>query len=341
MILLFISLFILIYSFAVGRKDKFNNIVYWGLFICLVFLKVYVDISVLPDLEHYYWGYIELACVDWSKIPTFDLTFLKCPEIGFRYILRIGALLGDFKWSLFIIAVVHTYTYINLAKKYSPYVMISLIIFLLGSVQSFFVLRQHLAIAITILSYPYIINRDWKKFFLLMLLAFSFHQTAVVFIPVYFIYGIKDHMKLNITLAIILAVLFLTFTMVFNYFAVSFVGYEGYIDSNEGNMTTLIISACYLFAYVFFLRGDIYIEGVNRLVYILLVLNFIVLLAGYTFSGINRLMMYYSVGNILAVPLSMKFIRYPLMRYAFCSTILFLLVYIFCTGSNAVYLNGI
>ena len=341
MALLYMSLFLLLWSIAIEGRSKLNNVVYVLLFLFIVFAKVFVDINALPDLDHYFNGYRELSRVNWWKVPSYDLTFLKCPEIGFRYILRIGSWFGDFKWSLFIIAVVNTFAYIHIAKKYSPYVMISLVIFLLGSVQSFFVLRQHLAIAVTILSYPYIINRDWKKFLLLMFLAFSFHQTALAFIPVYYLYGIKDNKKLIAFLLVASAVLALSFAFIFNYFASSLIGYEGYIDSNESNMTTLMISACYLFTYVFFVREKVFAEGANRLVFILLALNFIIMLVGYTFSGINRLMMYYTVVTILSVPLTMKYIKQPVTRNVFCAVVLLILVYIFCNGSNAEYLKAI
>lgn len=342
MAILYISIFLLLYSiFTNNEENNFDRFVIAGVFLFLVVSKVFVNIWSLPDLDQYYWGYKELSNVDWKNIANHDLAALKCPEIGFRYILKIGSWLGDFKWSLLIIAIVNTFAYVSLAKKYSPYIMVSLIIFLLGSVQSFFVLRQHLAIAITIFSYAYIINRDWKKFCLLMILAFSFHQTALVFIPVYFIYGIKSTRILNIVLVVLFAFLIITFTQLLNNFATSLQGYDGYIDSNESNITALLISACYLFTYIFFLRENVYTQGFERLVFILLAINFMMLLSGYTFTGINRLLMYYSVANILTVPITMIYIERSPIRYAYCAFVLLLLTYMFYNGSNAEYIKMI
>ena len=307
----------------------------------IVLTKTFIDIYSLPDLELYYAGWEELAGVNWKDVPSYKLTFLKCPEIGFRYILKIGSFLGDFKWSLLIIASIHAYAFINVSKKNSPYVIISLIIFTLGSVQSYFVLRQWLAIAVTMFSYQYIISRNWKMFILLMLLAFSFHQTALVFILIYFFYGIKNVKFLNISLVITGIILLISFSFIFNHFATSLIGYEGYIDSNEGNITTLLISLCYFITYIFFLKSDIYKPGINKLIFIMLALNFIIMLAGHTNSGINRLMMYYSVSNILSVPITIKYIKQPVIRYLYTSSIIAILMYLLLHGNNSEYLNPI
>ena len=324
------------------KKDKpFDYMTYSIIFVVLVLTKTFIDIKSLPDLENYFWGYKELSNVEWSDIAYHKLRILKCPEIGFRYILKIGSFLGDFKCSLFIIAVIHSFAFIYISKKYSPYIIVSLIIFLLGSIQSFFVLRQWLAIAITVLSYPYIINRNWKMYILLMLIAFSFHQTALVFIPIYFIYSINNTKVLNISICLTTIILYQLFSSIFNYFGETLVGYQSYIDSNEANITTLLISVCYLFTFIFFLKKDIYKDGINKLLFIIQAMNIIILISGYSSTGINRLVMYFSVVIFLSVPITMKYIHYPLIRFLYITTILLLLVYMGFYGSNSIYINSI
>lgn len=325
------------------KKDKpFDYLTYSVIFVVIVLTKTFIDIKSLPDLENYYWGYIELSNIDWLEIANHKLRTLKCPEIGFRYILKIGSFLGDFKWSLFIIAVIHSFAFIYISKKYSPYIIVSLIIFLLGSIQSFFVLRQWLAIAITVLSYPYIINRNWKMYILLMLLAFSFHQTAIIFFPIYYIYMIRNTKLLNFIFLATGIVLFILFTFLFNFFAESFTGYQGYAESsNKANLTTLMVTLCYLSTYVYFLKKDIYKDGINRLLFIMQTMNFIILLSGYSNPGVNRMIMYYTVANILSVPITMKYIHYPIIRSFYITAIILLLTYISFYGSNSAYINSI
>lgn len=97
--------------------SKNENLAYVIVFVGIVFLKTFVDIHSMPDLPSYYTGYKELASEDWFQVPFKRLWTLKCPEIGFRYILRIGALLGSFKWSLFIVGCINAYAYLSLTKK--------------------------------------------------------------------------------------------------------------------------------------------------------------------------------------------------------------------------------
>ena len=341
MTLILLALFLLFCSIFHGKNKAIDNMTYVIVFLVLVIAKTGIDLNALPDVIHYFWGFKELSAVDWLNVAGHDLVLLKCPETGFRYILKLGSFLGNFKWSLFIVATIHAYAFIYTSKKYSPYIIFSLIIFVLSSIQSFFVLRQWLAISVTLFSYQYIISRNWKMFTILLLLAFSMHQTAIVFIPVYFIYGIKKVKRMYIMLFVIAIVATISFSVVFNFFAASMVGYEGYIDNEEANTTTLLISACYLFFYIFFLKRDIYKDGINKLMFVILILNFIAMLTGYSFSGINRLMMYYSVVIFLSVPITMKYIKDPFVRYAYVTIILLLNTYMNFFGSNSIYLNSI
>lgn len=341
MTLILLTLFLIFCLIFHGKNKAFDNMIYAIVFLVMVIAKTFIDLDALPDLIHYFWGSKELSTVDWLSVTKHDLVSLKCPEIGFRYILKLGSFLGGFKFSLFIIAVIHTYAFIYSSKKYSPFIIISLIIFVLGSIQSFFVLRQWLAIAVTLFSYQYIINRNWKIFTLLMLLAFSMHQTAIVFVPVYFIYGIKNVKRMYIVLFATTIFTVISFSVVFNYFAASMVGYGHYINDQESNTTTLLISLCYLLTYIFFLKRDIYKDGINKLMFVILILNFIAMLAGYSFSGINRLMMYYSVVIFLSVPITMKYIKNPFVRFAYITTVILINTYMYFYGSNSIYLNSI
>jgi hypothetical protein len=51
---------------------------------------------------------------------------------------------------------------------------------------TFTYLRQVIGCTIVWLSIKYIIERDWKRFLLVWFIAFSFHNSAIVFLPMYF-----------------------------------------------------------------------------------------------------------------------------------------------------------
>jgi len=52
---------------------------------------------------------------------------------------------------------------------------------------TFTYLRQVIGCTIVWLSIKYIIERDWKRYLLVWFIAFSFHNSAVIFLPMYFI----------------------------------------------------------------------------------------------------------------------------------------------------------
>ena len=52
---------------------------------------------------------------------------------------------------------------------------------------TFTYLRQVIGATIAWLSIQYIIKRDWKRFLLVMFIAYSFHNSAIVFLPMYFV----------------------------------------------------------------------------------------------------------------------------------------------------------
>lgn len=325
--------------FALTYMSKNENLAYLIVFLGIVFLKTFVDIHSLPDLPAYYTGYKELIGIDWLQVPFKRLWTLKCPEIGFRYILKIGTTLGSFKWSLLLVALINTFAYLSITKKYSPYPWISVIIMFLGITQSFFVIRQHCAIGFTLLSWPYIINRDFKKFILCLIAGFLCHQTALVFLPVYFIYGIKDYKKLILTIVAGGSILLASFVFILQFFINNLVGYGGYKNSNLGNGTSLLISLCYLITYVWFLKKDLLQEGIVKLIFVLLALNSTAMLAVYQFTGINRLMMYYSVCAFISVPITAYFINDKMLKIIYLVAVIGMQAFMFFMGSNAEYLE--
>ncbi len=80
--------------------------------------------------------------------------------------------------------------------KYSKYPCISLIVFIsMNFLTLTSIYRQWCAIAILMYSFKYVYKRDFKRFILLVTLAFLFHRTAILFLLVYFMYNIKVTLK--------------------------------------------------------------------------------------------------------------------------------------------------
>ncbi len=128
-------------------------------------------------------------------------------EMGFYY---IGVLVKTFtdNVTLYLI-VVSALTFLFLYKglqRYAVYPILGLCAYL----ARFFVgrnliqIRAGLAYAIIILGVQYITKRDWKRYFALVLIAFFFHRSAIIAIPLYFISYI-DFKKWHVVLVIAIA----------------------------------------------------------------------------------------------------------------------------------------
>lgn len=94
-------------------------------------------------------------------------------------------------------------------KKYSPYPLFSFLLLLSYSINSSgFGYRQDLAIAITFFSLYYIINNKVYHFIALVIIATFFHQSAIIFLPAYWIAKINWNGKKIVFLFFILTVIY-------------------------------------------------------------------------------------------------------------------------------------
>ena len=76
--------------------------------------------------------------------------------------------------------------------------------------QSFNTVRYYFALAIALCSIPYILNREWAKFILMILLGATFHKSLLLVIPLYFLASLTyKKWQLGIMLAFASTFLFL------------------------------------------------------------------------------------------------------------------------------------
>lgn len=102
---------------------------------------------------------------------------------------------------------------VSSVKKYSPYPLFSFLLLLSYSINSSgFGYRQDLAIAITFFSLYYIINKKVYHFIILVIFATLFHQSAIIFLPAYWVANINWNRK-----KIVIFFFFLTIIYILSY----------------------------------------------------------------------------------------------------------------------------
>lgn len=164
----------------------------------------------------------------------------------------------DYQTYLFIVAIIFFTAMGIWVYKHSDYKLLSMIIFD-SFLYSFFALtgtRQTLAtVLIVFIGGKYIRERDFKKFLIIAIIAFTVHKSSICFVPFYFISQIPISRKYIISVLCAFPLLYI-FRYRFFYLVGALVGYEYYELENSGAYTftflylALVIASLFLLNYI-------------------------------------------------------------------------------------------
>lgn len=270
---------ILAYILYLGspKEDIIKDKLYFAYaLILLVFFHSFIDPESVPDVEVYRNVFNRLASkpIIGAFFDGDDSEYGENFEVGYKFFLSlVGQIWQNINFFLFVNSVVLCFLYLKFFRKYSPLFGISVLLFiLLPFNQSLFVLRQHLSLAILLLSYDYIIEQKFWKFMLVVIIAMMIHMSSIIFVPVYFLYKVKKKKTLFILLfaGLLMA---LAVRYVLSFVAVILANserYSGYGDDvSVGIATKGLIMLMVFFCYCWTLRGRIWEDGINRLVFVI------------------------------------------------------------------------
>lgn len=135
-------------------------------------------------------------------------------EIGYEIIVRMFKLVVSSNYTAFLFFCA---TYIILITyyllyKFSPFPLFSLFLLLSYSFAgSGFGVRQDLSIALTLISFIFVVERSLPKFVAIVLLAALIHNSAIIFIPAYWLYTFKWN-----TVKVLIIVVFTLLCVIFS-----------------------------------------------------------------------------------------------------------------------------
>lgn len=180
-----------------------------------------------------------------SDFPLKDINFQG--EFGFyAFQSLLHHISNDPQILIFTTALITNVLIVHTLYKYSRMIELSLFVFIASG---FFTVsmngvRQSLAAAIIFAATKYILNGNWKKFLLVVLLASTIHQSALIFIPIYFIVRRKAWTKVTFLLlliAVLIALGFNTFeSLLFD--ALNDTTYGHYSDFSEGGANIIRVA---------------------------------------------------------------------------------------------------
>lgn len=207
-----IFLYIIFYLFAIYAESlnrRYKQ--YWLMAVCIVLAFL------AGTREWTRWG-DTLIYVDAFQMytPTLtDLTMFSQPygyaEMGFYY---IGVVVKSFTSSVtiyFIVVALLSFFFLYRAfDKYCLYPLLGVCVYIsrFYLARNLIQIRAGLSYAIILVAVQYITKRDWKRYFAWVFVAYLFHHSALIAVPLYFLCMIdikKIHIMIGIVIAFVIA----------------------------------------------------------------------------------------------------------------------------------------
>ncbi|HDX9579214.1 TPA: EpsG family protein [Bacillus pseudomycoides] len=171
----------------------------------------------------------------------------KNKDMGFNiFQMVLQKYTADPQVMVFSAALITNVLIVFILYKYSRLIDLSLYVYITSGMYltSMNGIRQYLAAAIIFAATKYIIDGNWKKYILIVLLASTFHQSALVLIPIYFLIRRKAWSSTTfilLFLAVLIVIGFNKFSEVF-FAAIGDTQYGHYKDFHEGGANILRVA---------------------------------------------------------------------------------------------------
>lgn len=278
----------------------------------LIFAGVIIALSIglrsqfvgSTDGQIYYSHWEKLSAISVAEV--FELLFHSNFEPGYNIAVWVlSQFFTSGQWVFVFQGVIVAVSVCCFVNKNSRHPCVSLIIFMSLGLFNFMVqgIRQSIAMSICFFAVEQIKNRKLIRFLLLVFLAMSFHGSAIVFFPVYFIYGIKVNIKTIVLYTVGLIGVSSLVPYLFNFLnfllnsSYSITGGE---DVSGGSITVLIYASIVLCGFVFNKKA------MSKNYYLFLVLSITILVVFlmrvFVASIVARVSMYYLCAHLALIP---------------------------------------
>lgn len=200
--------FYLFALFAEGIRPRYKK--YWLVAICVVlaFLAGTRDSS-WPDTGVYIESFLDYT-PSISELTQYSQPF-GYAEMGFYY---IGVVVKTFTSNVaiyFLVVALLSFFFLYKAfDKYCLYPIFGVCAYIsrFCLARNFMQIRAGLSYAIILMAVQYITTKDWKRYFAWVFVAYLFHHSAIIAVPVYFLCMIdikKKHIVIGTVVAFIIA----------------------------------------------------------------------------------------------------------------------------------------
>lgn len=309
------------------RQKGAYPVAYLG-FVLLFFLLSFLRWERGADWTAYQGMYDKIN--SFSDATAFGSSF----ETGYKYLAAfVHVVFDNYTVFLFLQAAVITFCMGRLMWRYSPSPLFSLFVYYALIFANIFFVRQYVAISITMFAFTYIVQRQFWKFVLCVLLAMQFHSSALIFLLAYPLYKWRFStsqliwgLALSILLSLLLSRVMLSlFGSMGGFVGDKIANYLGATEGGSGSMKlpTLADLAFGLLSRVFMVVAVLFFLGKSRFQDVRLngIVNFYLFgIVLYSFTApvslaLVRIVNYYDFFMILLVPYILAVPRRLLNRF--------------------------
>lgn len=190
-----------------NKRMDLRNIYIFIISSILIMMLGFRDVSVGRDTYFYSQIFNNIKGQNLHQVLNVEI------ERGFRLFQYMTAMIfKEFQFVQIIVAILYISVVSFFIKKHSYNPLISYLLFITYGFFSFAMstTRQTIAIAFTMIAYHYVIERKPLRFLLVVFLASSFHITALIFLPCYWLGRFRFNKK-TILLFLSIGVLIISF----------------------------------------------------------------------------------------------------------------------------------
>jgi len=301
------------------------------------FILIFIFLALRYNFGNDYKGYLQ-AFIDINKYETIDyFDKMNHYEPGWIFLNRIFKPYGFFAMTA-VLAAINCIIYYQLIIKYLPIKFYWLAVFLYIFNPDFMLIhssamRQSIAIGLFVFSFDYLYKKDAIRYFLCIGLAYIFHTSALILLPVYLL-GFVNR-KINLASGIIIIFIFISLfifrnniSLNLNQFIESYFNrYETYeggvkLGTGLGFVYSLIL-------FFFILYYDRFQQKETALLFKLSIIGFLIKPLGFIIMLIGRVGMYFTPATIIVYPILFMNLKKPVYKMIFISLLLFMTIYSF------------
>ena len=275
----------------------------FGAIILMLGLRAdFMGIDLLKDGIGYLPSFEQMS--EYTFIDLYEQGGWQNYEIGYILLNKfVGSIWLNRQFFLFIVACLSVAPVAYVVYKYSENIFISVIVFmgLPTFVVQFSTLRLVIAMGIAFLSIYFVLDHKLWYFLALVLLASTFHSSALICVVIYPLFSYKNTKKSLIINVVVLAFIFLLRRQI--YYMASMIVYGSVETDSEGAIHLLMFFvAVYLFSAYFIDLDNKLSNGMLNLFWVACAIQ----VMGNVFTEATRLGYYFNYALILLVPAVFK-----------------------------------